>query len=158
MKRPSTTGRQAFVLLHRGVMRNQHLPWGRVFVGWIWVVAVVASITWSYPAWAENWFPVTPAGLEQQFIDPASIELRPEGTVQVRSLYLDQRQSPAQRTTYITEYRCQTREFRDVEYNGQPGDLTWQSVADDPLNGQTLDYVCAQVAQVAAAAAPSPQN
>lgn len=69
----------------------------------------------------------------------------------VQSLYVDQRRQPAQRTTYQTEYRCQTREFRDVVYNGQPGDLVWHSVESDPLNAQTLDHVCAQVGQASTA-------
>jgi hypothetical protein len=115
------------------------------------VIALIGSIWgalgWGTLAWAGNWLPVTPAGLEQQFIDVDSIQPQPEGTVQVRSLYLNQRQQPPQRTTYLTEYRCQERQYRDVEYNEEAGDLTWHSVNGDPLNAQTLDYVCAQVGQ-----------
>lgn len=146
------------VLCNWGIKRTPR-AWRGVLVQWgLGAAMALASLIWSYPAEAIPWQPVTPAGLEQQFIDPASIQTGPEGTVQVRSLYLDQRQSPAQHTTYITEYRCQTREFRDVEYDGQPGNLTWQSVATDPLNAQTLDYVCAQVAQSAAVVDPAPTN
>lgn len=113
-----------------------------------WGLALfIIGFTWGAPALASDWLPVTPPGLEQQFIDAASIQTLPEGTIQVRSLYQNQRQQPTQRTTYTTEYRCQERQFRDVDYNGKPGDLTWRSVEGDPLNAQTLDYVCAQGGQ-----------
>jgi hypothetical protein len=116
------------------------LPWGLV-------LGIVILFGWGGSAQASDWIPVTPAGLEQQFIDPTSIQRLPGGTVQVRSLYLNQRPSPPERALYLTEYRCPTAEYRDLENNGQPGDLTWHSVAGDPLNAQTLAYVCAQVGQ-----------
>ncbi|MFH7244102.1 MAG: hypothetical protein ACHWZW_14780 [Spirulina sp.] len=136
-------------------MMTQFVSWISAQGGRIGLMIAMVGLVWGVPiwgtsAWAGNWLPVTPAGLEQQFIDVDSIQPQPGGTVQVRSLYLNQRQQPAQRTTYLTEYRCQDRQYRDVEYNGQPGDLTWHSVAGDPLNAQTLDYVCSQVGQESA--------
>ncbi len=116
------------------------LLWGLVF-------GITILFGWGCPVQASDWRPVTPAGLEQQFIDLDSIQRLPGGTVQVRSLYLNQCPSPPERTLYLTEYRCPTAEYRDLENNGQPGDLTWHSVAGDPLNAQTLAYVCAQVGQ-----------
>ena len=130
---------------------DRFISWGFALLRWGLALAVV-SLAWGSPALASDWVPVTPAGPEQQFIDAASIQPRPEGTVQVRSLYLNQQHQPPQRTTYVTEYRCQEHQFRDVDYNGQPGDLTWHPVAGDPLNAQTLDYVCAQVGQASATA------
>ncbi|WP_198805380.1 hypothetical protein [Leptolyngbya sp. BL0902] len=117
----------------------------------LWLIGLCGMVlTWSLPAWANTWVPTTPPAQERQFIDPSSLQILPGGTVQVQSLYVDQRQRPEQRTTYQTEYRCPAREFRDVVYDGQPGDLIWHSVDGDPLNAQTLDYVCAQVGQPAA--------
>ncbi|MEB3291008.1 MAG: hypothetical protein VKI82_13915 [Leptolyngbya sp.] len=102
------------------------------------------GLGWGAPAQATAWTPVTPAGLEQQWIDTDSIQRLPDGTVQVSSLYINSRRSPPERITYLTEYRCQTEEFRDVASNGEPGDLTWHPVAGDPLNAQTLADVCAR--------------
>lgn len=130
---------------------SRFTAWGGVLVRWgLGLALAMISLTWgASPAWASDWLPVTPPGLEQQFIDAASIQTLPGGTVQVHSLYLNQRQQPAQRTTYITEYQCETRQFRDLEYDGKPGGPTWYSVDGDALNAQTLDYVCAQVGQLA---------
>jgi hypothetical protein len=132
------------------------ISWGFALVRWGLALSIIGLI-WEAPALASEWLPVTPPDLEQQFIDVASIQTLPEGTVQVRSLYQNQRQQPTQRTTYTTEYRCQERLFRDVDYNGKPGDLTWHSVEGDPLNAQTLDYVCAQGGQ-ASTTAPVPSE
>lgn len=109
-----------------------------------WTIGLGLMISlWGLPAWASDWVPVTPPDLEQQFIDPASLEHRPGDILRVRSLYVDRRAPTVQHTTYLTEYRCPERLFRDLDSDGQPGGHPWQSVAADPLNAQTLDYVCA---------------
>ena len=132
--------------------------WTMAQIRTLGIMLLMLGLGWGHPAWAGEWRPVTPAGLEQQFIDAESIQVMPGGTVQVRSLYLNQRKLPHQRTTYTTEYRCQTREFRDVEYDGEPGDLAWSSVDDDPLNAQTLDDVCAWAGQPSGADQSPPKN
>lgn len=140
--------------------KTRFLSWRFFLLRWGLGVAltIVSGLVGGCPAWASPWVPVTPSGLEQQFIDAESVQTMPGGTVQVRSLYVNQQQQPARRTTYLTEYRCQTREFRDVEYNGEPGDLTWHLVTGDVLNAQTLDYVCAQVGQASAVTESAPKN
>ncbi len=58
------------------------------------------------------------------------------------SLYVDRRSGVVEQTTYITEYNCQKRQFRDVQYDGSKGNSQWFPVDPDPLNASTMDYLC----------------
>jgi hypothetical protein len=119
--------------------------WGR----WLWRVggsSLVAIALFSHPtlAWATTWVPVADLGQQQQFVDVESIQPLGQGHVQARSYYVDQRSGTPQRTTYLTEYDCQVRRFRDVDYDGPVGQATWQPVDPDPLNTAAMEYACGQ--------------
>ncbi len=94
---------------------------------------------------ATTWHPVAEAsqGQQQQFVDIDSIEPLGRGHVRVSSYYIDRRSGAAQRTTYLTEYDCPGRRFRDVEFDGPVGSDRWMPVAPDPLNLAAMEYVCA---------------
>jgi hypothetical protein len=99
---------------------------------------------------ATTWHPVAQAsqGQQQQFVDIDSIEPLGSGHVRVSSYYIDRRSGDgrsgsAQRTTYLTEYDCPRRRFRDVEIDGPVGSRSWMPVAPDPLNTAAMEYVCA---------------
>jgi len=110
-------------------------------------LSLALCLAWAiYPAsaWATNWRPVAEAsqGQQQQFVDIDSVELLSQGHVRVGSYYVDSRSGAPQRTDYVTEYDCDRRRFRDVEYNGPVGSSGWLPVAPDPLNSAGLEYVC----------------
>jgi hypothetical protein len=107
------------------------------------------NIAWSGDALAATWYPVAEAtqGKQQQFVDIDSIEPLSRGHVRVASYYLDARSGTPQKSTYWTEYDCQRRQFRDVEYDGPTGSATWLPVEPDPLNAAAMDYVCGVVAE-----------
>ncbi len=99
------------------------------------------------PALAVTWYPVAEAsqGQQQQFVDLDSIEARGRGQVRVGSYYIDRRSGSPQRTTYLTEYDCARRRFRDVVFDGPVGSSRWMPVDRDPLNSAVMEYVCAMV-------------
>lgn len=117
--------------------------WGDWLWRWIGVV-VVAIALFSHPtlALATTWVPVADVGQQQQFVDLDSLRPLDHGHVQARSYYVDQRSGTPQRTTYLTEYDCLGRRFRDVVYDGPVGQATWQPVDPDPLNTAAMDYAC----------------
>mgnify|MGYP006272655419 CR=1 FL=1 len=96
------------------------------------------------PGLAVTWYPVAEAsgGKQQQLIDLDSIEPLGLGQVRVASIYIDRRSKVAQQTTYITDYDCQRRRFRDAEYDGPTGSSSWLPVDPDPLNAAAMNYVC----------------
>lgn len=110
------------------------------------------ALTWSiYPttALATTWQAVAEAsqGQQQQFVDTDSIEPLGWGHVRVGSYYVDRRSGQPQRTDYLTEYDCDRRRFRDVEFNGPVGSDRWMPVDPDPLNSAAMEYVCEIIAQ-----------
>ncbi len=123
-------------------------PWRRSR----WIGRLIAFVLgWSligvvYPgsALATTWHPVAEAsqGQQQQFVDIDSIELSGWGLVRVGSYYVDRRSGQPQRTDYLTEYDCDRRRFRDVEFNGPVGSDRWMPVDPDPLNSAAMEYVC----------------
>jgi len=127
------------------------LRWGLRRLGLGMVLVGMGALVGSFalPAEAATWYLVGEAGQgQQQYVDLDSVvTLGP--TIQVRSLYISRpTDAPAPATTstevlYLTEYDCQRRLFRDVQRNGQPLEPQWFGVQGDPLNGATLDYVCA---------------
>ncbi len=109
------------------------------------ISSLALCLSWAiYPAsaWATTWYPVAQAGQQEQFVDLDSIEPLDQGHVRVRSYYVDRRSGTPQRTDYLTEYDCDRRRFRDVEYDGPVGSSSWMPVAPDPLNSAALAYVC----------------
>lgn len=98
-----------------------------------------------YPAsaWATAWHSVAEGQGQQQFVDVDSIEFLGQGRVQVGSYYVDRRTQPPQRTDYLTEYDCDRRRFRDVEFDGPVGSRSWMPVGPDPLNSAAMEYACA---------------
>lgn len=94
---------------------------------------------------ATTWYPVAEAsqGQQQQFVDLDSLEPMGLGQVRVGSYYVDGRSGTPQRTTYLTDYDCSRRRFRDVEFNGPVGSRNWMPVDPDPLNTAAMEYVCA---------------
>lgn len=110
------------------------------------------ALTWAvYPttALATTWHAVAEAsqGQQQQFVDIDSIELLGWGHVRAGSYYVDRRSGQPQRTNYLTEYDCDRRRFRDVEFNGPVGRDRWMPVDPDPLNSAAMEYVCEIIAQ-----------
>ncbi|MEA5450267.1 hypothetical protein VB780_16930 [Leptolyngbya sp. CCNP1308] len=110
------------------------------------------ALTWAvYPtsALAATWQAVAEAsqGQQQQFVDVDSIEPRGQGHVRVASYYVDRRSGQPQRTDYLTEYDCDRRRFRDVEFNGPVGSDRWMPVAPDLLNSAAMEYVCEAIGQ-----------
>lgn len=101
-------------------------------------------LLWSSPAPASTWHSVAEdaQGQQQQLIDLDSIEFLGKNQVRVASLYVDRRSGVVEQTTYITEYNCQKRQFRDVQYDGSKGNSQWFPVDPDPLNASTMDYLC----------------
>jgi len=106
-------------------------------------------LLWPTQALAITWYPTAEAsqGQQQQLIDLDSIEFLGLGQVRVASLYLDRRSGTAKQTTYVTEYDCQKRQFRDVQYNDSRGSSEWFPVDSDPLNAATMDYLCTLIAR-----------
>lgn len=116
---------------------------GRIVVLWLGL-----GLCWAiHPAsaLATTWYPVAEAsqGQQQQFIDIDSVEFLGSGHVQVSSYYVDSRAGEPQRTDYLTEYDCDRRRFRDVEFNGPVGSQGWMPVDPDPLNSAAMEYACA---------------
>jgi hypothetical protein len=99
---------------------------------------------WSGSSWAATWYLVAEAsqGSQQQFVDIDSIEPLGMGHVRVASYYVDKRSGEPQKSTYLTEYDCRQRRFRDVQYNGPTGSSTWLPTDPDPLNAKAMEYVC----------------
>lgn len=108
------------------------------------------------PTLAVNWNLVGDKnqGQEQQYIDLDSLQVWGSGIVRVKSYYLDQRFKPAQRTNYVTDYNCQTQEFRDVNLTDQGRSSPWLPVGADPLNAAAMDSACAMSRVKAADSAP----
>lgn len=109
-------------------------------------------LTWAiYPtsALATTWQVVAEAsqGQQQQFVDIDSIEPVGQGHVRVGSYYIDRRSGQPQRTDYLTEYDCDRRRFRDVEFDGPVGSDRWMPVDPDPLNSAAMEYACGIIAQ-----------
>ncbi len=109
-----------------------------------WTATIGLLLLWPAPALATTWYPVAEAsqGQQQQLVDLDSIEPLGMGQVRVASIYIDRRSGKAEQTTYITDYDCQRRWFRDVRYNGEAKPLDWFPVDPDPLNAAAMDYVC----------------
>lgn len=121
-----------------GVSRRE--LWGRAIA-----ISLLLCLTWAiYPASASatRWHSVAEVGHQQQFVDLDSVEALGQGHVQVGSYYVDRRSGQPQRTDYVTEYDCDRRRFRDVEYNGPVGSREWMPVTPDPLNSAAMEYVC----------------
>lgn len=97
------------------------------------------------PAQAAAWYPVAEAsqGHQRQFVDLDSIQFLGRGQVRASSYYIDSRSGAPERTDYLTEYDCDRRRFRDVEFNGPVGSHRWLAVDSDPLNSAAMEYVCA---------------
>ncbi|MGB3201794.1 MAG: hypothetical protein WBA99_12885, partial [Nodosilinea sp.] len=115
------------------------------FVGRIaalWLVLVLGWAMCPASAGATNWYSVAEAsqGRQQQFVDLDSIQSLGAGHVRVGSYYVDRRSGTPQRTDYLTEYDCDRRRFRDVEFNGPVGSSGWMPVAPDPLNSAAMEY------------------
>lgn len=110
--------------------------------GLIWALAPGSAL-------AATWHSVAEAsqGQQQQFVDIDSIEALGWGHVRVGSYYVDRRSGQPQRTDYLTEYDCDRRRFRDVEFNGPVGSDRWLPVDPDPLNSAAMEYVCGAIAQ-----------
>jgi hypothetical protein len=117
-----------------------------LFLSWVMVLAVAAHP--CPDALATTWYPVAEAsqGKQQQLIDLDSIEPLGAGQVRVASIYFDRGSGKQTQTTYVTEYDCQRRRFRDVQYNGPTGSSSWLPVDPDPLNAAAMDYVCNLIA------------
>lgn len=111
----------------------------------LWLVLVLGWAICPASAVATNWYSVAEAsqGRQQQFVDLDSIQSLGAGQVRVGSYYVDSRSGKPERTDYLTEYDCDRRRFRDVEFNGPVGSRGWMPVAPDPLNSAALEYVCA---------------
>ncbi|MGF1517778.1 MAG: hypothetical protein ACFCVB_08250 [Nodosilinea sp.] len=117
----------------------------RELVGRAIALSLMLCLAWAiYPAsaWAARWQPVAEASQQRQFVDLDSIKALDQGHVRVNSYYVDSRSGQPQRTDYVTEYDCDRRRFRDVEYNGPVGSSKWMPVAPDPLNSAAMEYVC----------------
>ncbi|MGF1568537.1 MAG: hypothetical protein ACFCVD_10790 [Nodosilinea sp.] len=117
--------------------------WGILTVLLAWVSLCAMALSQPSPALAATWHAVAEVAQQQQFVDVDSIQTSGQGRVQVSSYYLDKRSGEPQRTTYRTEYDCDRRRFRDVEYSGPVGNSTWSPVDPDPLNTAAMEYVCA---------------
>ncbi|WP_017300365.1 hypothetical protein [Nodosilinea nodulosa] len=104
----------------------------------VWAISPACAL-------ATTWYPVAAAsqGEQQQFVDLDSVKALSPGRVRVGSYYIDSRTGPPQRTDYVTEYDCDRRRFRDVEFNGPVGSRGWMPVDPDPLNSAAMEYVCA---------------
>ena len=115
-------------------------------MGWLTAGTAVLCLLLALPTptFATTWYPVAEAsqGQHQQLVDLDSIEPLGIGQVRVASIYIDRRSGKAQQTTYITDYDCRKRWFRDVRYNGEPKSLNWLPVDPDPLNAAAMEYVC----------------
>lgn len=111
------------------------------------LVWIALTLVWCPLALAVTWYPVAEAsqGKQQQLVDLDSIEPLGSGQVRVASIYLDRRSGELQKTTYITDYDCQQRRFRDVQYSGPTGSSAWLPVDPDPLNAAAMDYVCSLI-------------
>lgn len=112
---------------------------GVAFVGTIYPNSALAT-TWQAVAAASH-------GQQQQFVDIDSIEPLAGGHVRVASYYVDRRFGQPQRTDYLTEYDCDRRRFRDVEFDGPVGSDRWMPVDPDPLNSAAMEYACGMIAQ-----------
>lgn len=114
------------------------------WIGFAIAALLIATLLFSPPALASTWSETgtSPDQKEHQWIDLDSIAPLSHHRVEVKSRYENQRQSPPDRSTYLTEYDCQSRQFRDRDRNGQPYDQPWMSAAGDPLNAATLKAVC----------------
>ncbi|PSN19495.1 hypothetical protein C7271_06990 [filamentous cyanobacterium CCP5] len=101
-------------------------------------------LLWPGPALAATWYETgtSPDQQEHQWIDLDSITPLGRSRVQIKSRYANQRSEPPEISTYLTEYDCQSRQFRDRARNGQPYSQPWMSAAGDPLNAETLKAVC----------------
>lgn len=139
--------------------------WSRVRLGLMMVGLGVLLGSFALPAEATTWYLVEEArqGQQQQYVDLDSVV--PLGhSIQVRSLYISRPADPPDPTTaatevlYLTEYDCQHRLFRDMQRNGQPLEPQWFGVEGDPLNGATLDYVCALPEGLRSGQSPSPRS
>ncbi|PSN15265.1 hypothetical protein C7293_07900 [filamentous cyanobacterium CCT1] len=116
---------------------------GRIAALWLGLV-----LCWAiYPAsaLATTWHSVAESsqGQQQQFIDIDSVKSLGQGHVRVGSYYVDSRSGEPERTDYLTEYDCDRRRFRDVEFDGPVGSQGWMPVDPDPLNSAAMEYVCA---------------
>ncbi|WP_035985680.1 hypothetical protein [Leptolyngbya sp. KIOST-1] len=111
----------------------------------LWLGLVLGWAIASPSALAATWYRVaeTSQGQQQQFVDLDSVEWLSPGHVRVSSYYVDRRSGSPQRTDYVTEYDCDRRRFRDVEFQGPVGSRGWLPVDPDPLNLAAMDYVCA---------------
>ena len=114
-------------------------------------VTVILSLLLLWPtcALATTWYPVaeTAQGQQLQLIDLDSVEPLGLGQVRVASIYIDRRSGESKQTSYVTEYDCQKRLFRDVLYNGSQGSMKWFPADPDPLNAATMDYLCSLMLQ-----------
>lgn len=108
----------------------------------IWAVYPTSALATTWQAVAEDG-----QGLQQQFVDIDSIEPMGWGHVRVGSYYVDRRSGQPQRTDYLTEYDCDRRRFRDVEFDGPVGSRRWMPIDPDPLNSAAMEYVCRAIAQ-----------
>ncbi len=116
---------------------------GRIAALWLGLVLCWAIHPTS--ALASTWYSVAEAsqGQQRQFIDIDSVKPLGQGYVRAGSYYVDSRSGQPQRTDYLTEYDCDRRRFRDVEFNGPVGSSGWLPVDPDPLNSAAMEYVCA---------------
>jgi hypothetical protein len=123
--------------------------WGRTLLILGGTVTLSCMMLWTFPALAVTWYPTAEAsqGQQQQLVDLDSIESLGLGQVRVASLYIDRRSGAAKQTAYVTEYDCQKRQFRDVQYDGSGGSAEWFPVDPDPLNAATMDYLCNLIAR-----------
>lgn len=109
------------------------------------LVGLLLAILWlPTPAIAVSWYQTAEysRGQEAQYVDLDSLQRLGSDRLQVQSYYVDGRAGEPQRTDYLTEYNCRTRQFRDLQRNGQPYSQPWSAVDGDYLNAETLDYVC----------------
>jgi hypothetical protein len=130
------------------VLRYCRFPILRPLMEFIMGTIVILLLLWPAPALATTWYPVAAAsqGQQQQFVDLDSVQPLGLGQVRVASYYIDSRSGIPQQTSYLTDYDCRRRWFRDVEYNGPTGSSAWMPVDPDPLNAAAMDYVCNLVA------------
>jgi hypothetical protein len=103
-------------------------------------------------------------GLAQQYVDLNSMQSR-DGYWLVHSYFAEQRASGSGQVTpvradYVTLYDCDRQRYRDLETGSDLDGIqldsipetSWGTVAADPLNQATLDYVCQQSAPPSAPA------
>ncbi|HIK46388.1 MAG TPA: hypothetical protein IGR64_16130 [Leptolyngbyaceae cyanobacterium M65_K2018_010] len=110
------------------------------WIGWIWLTAPA-------PVGATQWHLVASEdqNLQQQFVDLDSIQDLGHGRARVNSYYLDRRSNSVVKTTYVTDYDCPSRQFRDVVVNAPEKPMDWQPLGPDPLNRATMEFTCGQV-------------